>query len=97
MIERQCYIEAVSFQVKNEDPGKPIEFVCDNSRLSIAFLTGILNFLCPKEEVKGILDGPRRKQFLSSRKVNGEVIKLFPFGDRFTTRFTDDRMLNLKL
>lgn len=39
----------------------------------------------PKEEVKGILDGPRWKQFLSSRKVNGEVIKLFPFGDRFTT------------
>lgn len=27
-------------------PGKPIEFMCDNSRLPITFLTGILNFLC---------------------------------------------------
>lgn len=85
MIERQCYIEAVSFQMKNQDPGKPVELVCDNRRLSIALLTGILNLLCPKKEVKRILDRSGRKELLPSRKVNGEVIKLFSFSDCFTT------------
>lgn len=39
----------------------------------------------PKKEVKRILDWSGRKELLPSRKVNGEVIKLFSFSDCFTT------------
>lgn len=46
----------------------------------------------PKKEVKGILDRSGRKQFLSSRKVNGEVIKLFSFSDCFTTPKKETRL-----
>lgn len=38
----------------------------------------------PKKEVKRILNRSGRKEFLPSRKVNGEVIKLLSFSDCFT-------------
>lgn len=62
------FLQHVSKKERNrcqQLPGKPIELVCDNSWLSIALLTGILNFLCLCENRKtssGRKDASNRSQ-----------------------------------
>lgn len=56
------------------------------------------DIIYPKEKIKGILNWTRREWLFPSRKVNGEVIKLFSFGNNLSTsvKIKEDKYKNLE-